>query len=169
MSCLGDNHVFRFNDPEGVRKQRNRATLKSSMHISISAAELAELSGQGTPVTRPDSPTTSEEDLADVDWNFAKREAAFARLGLDPTLDNLPDEDLNKLYEKISKVKTLRDIHARRPESSTRHRSPGPWRQSQLWRGPGTSPATGPRTPNPHPPKMEMERSAGAPAYPQAP
>jgi kinesin family protein 1 len=88
------------------------------MHISISAAELAELNGPGTPVTRPDSPTTSEEDLADVDWNFAKREAAFARLGLDPTLDNLPDEDLNKLYEKISKVKTLRDIHARRPESS---------------------------------------------------
>ena len=101
-----------------MRKQRNRATLKSSMHISISAADLAEGGGQGTPVTRPDSPTSSEEDLADVDWNFAKREAAFARLGLDPTLDNLPDDDLNKLYEKISKVKTLRDIHAKRPESS---------------------------------------------------
>ena len=76
------------------------------------------MEGQTTPVTRPDSPTSSADDLADVDWNFAKREAAFARLGLDPTLDNLPDEDLNKLYEKITKVKTLRDINAKRPESS---------------------------------------------------
>ena len=86
--------------------------------MNVTAGELQEGDGQGTPVTRPDSPTSSA-DLADVDWNFAKREAAFARLGLDPTLDNLPDEDLNKLYEKISKVKTLRDItSARRPESS---------------------------------------------------
>ncbi len=66
-------------------------------------------------MTRPDSPSSDRED---VDWNFAKREAALARLGMDPTLDNLPDEDLNKLYEKISKVKTLRDINAKRPESS---------------------------------------------------
>ena len=88
------------------------------MHTSITAAELEDGNGRGTPVTRPDSPSSSA-DLADVDWNFAKREAAFARLGLDPTLDNLPDEDLNKLYEKISKVKTLRDISsAKRPESS---------------------------------------------------
>ena len=84
--------------------------------MSVTAAEL-EGDGQGTPVTRPDSPTSSA-DLGDVDWNYAKREAALTRLGLDPTLDNLPDEDLNKLYEKISKVKTLRDINSRRPESS---------------------------------------------------
>ncbi len=57
-------------------------------------------------------------DVNDVDWTFAKREAALARLGLDPTLDNLPDEDINKLYEKITKVKTMRDHNAKRPESS---------------------------------------------------
>ncbi|KAL5530751.1 hypothetical protein ACEPAF_7009 [Sanghuangporus sanghuang] len=118
---LGDHHVFRFNNPEEVRKQRDRITAKSSLHTSVTAAELAaelaEGDGQCTPVTRPDSP--SSEGPEDVDWNFAKREAAFARLGLDPALDNLPDEDLNKLYEKISKVKTLRDISSsKRPESS---------------------------------------------------
>lgn len=54
-----------------------------------------------------------------MDWTYAKREAAFARLGLDPTFDNLPDEDLNKLFEKITKVKTMRDHHSKpRPESS---------------------------------------------------
>ncbi|KAJ7087310.1 kinesin-like protein [Mycena belliarum] len=114
---LGDNHVFRFNDPEAVRKQRDRATLKSNLQLSVTAADLD--GGEPSPATRPDSPTSSA-DGADVDWTFAKREAAFARLGLDPTLDNLPDDDLNKLYEKITKVKTLRDHNMKpsRPESS---------------------------------------------------
>ncbi|KAF8211660.1 kinesin-like protein [Mycena galopus ATCC 62051] len=114
---LGDNHVFRFNDPEAVRKQRDRATLKSNLHLSVTAAELD--GGEGSPGTRPDSPTSSA-DAADVDWTFAKREAAFVHLGLDPTLDNLPDDDLNKLYEKITKVKTMRDHNMKppRPESS---------------------------------------------------
>lgn len=58
-----------------------------------------------------------------MDWNFAKREAALARLGLDPTLENLPDEDINKLFERIAKVKTMRDHNLKsRPESSLSHR-----------------------------------------------
>ncbi|TFK22194.1 kinesin-like protein [Coprinopsis marcescibilis] len=110
---LGDNHVFRFNNPEEVRKQRDRATMKSNLANSISAAELEAASDS----PRPDSPTSSAGELDQVDWNYAKREAALARLGLDPSLDNLPDEDLNKLFEKITKVKTLRDTKSR-PESS---------------------------------------------------
>lgn len=83
------------------------------MHLSITAAELE---ADGSP--RPASPTSSTDE-ADVDWNFAKREAAFARLGLDPALDNLPDDDLNKLFEKITKVKTMREHSFKtRPESS---------------------------------------------------
>ena len=113
----GEHHVFRFNNPEEVRKQRDRALAKSSLSISISAAELQQ-QANGEKSTEPHSPASSI-DVADVDWTFAKREAAFARLGLDPTLDNLPDEDLNKLFEKITKVKTMRDHNARpRPESS---------------------------------------------------
>ncbi|KAG6918495.1 hypothetical protein DXG01_013855 [Tephrocybe rancida] len=111
---LGDNHVFRFNNPEEVRKQRDRVTAKSNLSLAISAGEI-----DGEASTRPDSPTSSTDE-ADVDWNYAKREAAFARLGLDPALDNLPDEDLNKLFEKITKVKTMRDHNSKpsRPESS---------------------------------------------------
>ncbi|KZT74459.1 kinesin-domain-containing protein [Daedalea quercina L-15889] len=115
---LGEHHVFRFNNPEEVRKQRDRALAKSNLSISISAAELAQQANEAEKSTEPQSPASSI-DVADVDWTFAKREAAFARLGLDPTLDNLPDEDLNKLFEKITKVKTMRDHNARpRPESS---------------------------------------------------
>ena len=112
---IGENHVFRFNNPEEVRKLRDRATARSNLSQVISSSDLPD--GEGTTQTRPDSPTSSG-DPEDVDWTFAKREAAFARLGLDPTLDNLPDEDLNKLYEKISKVKTLRGINTKRPDSS---------------------------------------------------
>ena len=87
------------------------------MHISVSAADLE--AGDGVP----ESTVSSEEDEADVDWTFAKREAAFTRLGLDPALDNLPDEDLNKLFDKITKVKTMRGHVGpkSRPESSLSH------------------------------------------------
>ncbi len=113
----GEHHVFRFNNPEEVRKLRDRARAKSQMSISVTAADLA--AGE-IESTRPSSPTASSVDATDVDWTFAKREAALARLGLDPALDNLPDEDLNKLFEKITKVKTMRDHNhnAKRPESS---------------------------------------------------
>lgn len=112
---LGDNHVFRFTNPEEVRKQRDRATARSNLQQSISANDL----DAGHDSTRPDTPSSSADEI-DVDWNFAKREAAFARLGLDPALDSLPDDDLNKLFEKITKVKSMRD-HKHRPESSLSH------------------------------------------------
>ena len=112
---IGDNHVFRFNNPEEVRRQRDRATMRTNMHLSTSAGDL-DIS-ENSP--RPDSPTSSTDEQFDVDWNFAKREAALTRLGLDPTLDSLPDDDLNKLFEKITKVKTMRDHNSKsRPESS---------------------------------------------------
>ncbi|KZS92630.1 kinesin-domain-containing protein [Sistotremastrum niveocremeum HHB9708] len=117
---LGEHHVFRFNNPEEVRKQRDRQ--KSNMHISVSASDLnGDLTGSpSTGGTRPDSPV-SDSSAPDVDWTYAKREAALARLGMDPGLDNLPDEDLNKLYERITKVKTMRDHGKSRPESSLSH------------------------------------------------
>ncbi|PCH41538.1 kinesin-domain-containing protein [Wolfiporia cocos MD-104 SS10] len=115
---LGEHHVFRFNNPEEVRKQRDRAKAKSSLNLSVSAADV-QPSTEDEEATRPQSPVSSAEDPGDVDWTFARREAAFAKLGLDPTLDNLPDEDLNKLFERITKVKTMRDHNSKpRPESS---------------------------------------------------
>ncbi|TFK56261.1 kinesin-like protein [Heliocybe sulcata] len=115
---MGEHHVFRFNNPEEVRKQRDRA--KSKLSMSMSAAELeAAGDGESSPALHTNEETETSADPEDVDWTFAKREAAFFKLGLDPALDNLPDEDLNKLFEKIAKVKTMRDHHAKsRPESS---------------------------------------------------
>lgn len=51
---------------------------------------------------------------------------------MDPTLDNIPDEDLNKLYDRISKLKILRDHGQKsRPESSLSHiEDPWTWSDS---------------------------------------
>lgn len=107
--------MFRFNNPEEVRKKRDRLTAaKSSLHISVSAGDLE--AATASPSLPPDSPTSSTGP-DDMDYAFAKREANLARLGLDPSFDNLPDEDLNKLFEKITKVKSLRDNTKSRPES----------------------------------------------------
>jgi kinesin family member 1 len=84
--------------------------MKSNLHLSTTTADLE---------SRPDSPVSASGEVEDVDWTFAKREAAFARLGLDPALDSLPDGDLNKLYERITMVKNIRDHNSKhRPESS---------------------------------------------------
>lgn len=71
-------------------------------------------------MTRPGSPGSEAPEAAeDADWTFAQREAALARLhGLDPGLESLPDEDLNKLFDRITKLKTMRDTTKGRPESS---------------------------------------------------
>lgn len=94
--------------------------MKSNLQTSMTAAELEAMQQENGSATRPHSPTASSAEAAeDVDWTYAKREAYLTSLGLDPTLNSLPDEDLNKLYERISMVKTLRDHNSKpRPESS---------------------------------------------------
>jgi len=84
------------------------------MHLSVSATDI-----EGADSVTPSTREETSADEADVDWNFARREAALARLGLDPALDSLPDEDINRLFERITKVKTMRDHNSKpRPESS---------------------------------------------------
>lgn len=96
--------------------------MKSNLQTSMTAADLEAMQAAetGSAATRPHSPTASSADAAeDVDWTYAKREAYLTSLGIDPTLNSLPDEDLNKLYERITMVKTLRDHNSKpRPESS---------------------------------------------------
>ncbi|KAE8230153.1 hypothetical protein CF326_g4853 [Tilletia indica] len=101
---LGDFHVFRFNHPEEVRKARDR--VKSTLAMS-SGEGGTEVSGMDSPLTRPDSPASA--DAADVDWTYARREAAMARLnGQDVDFDKLGEEDLDKLFEDISRARSKR-------------------------------------------------------------
>ncbi|GMK54644.1 hypothetical protein CspeluHIS016_0112300 [Cutaneotrichosporon spelunceum] len=88
---LGDFHVFRFNDPAGVRAHRTRM---SGMWGNAMNGD------PGTP-GRSDSPAPTEL----MDWTAARREAA--------DIEALGDRDLDKLFDDIVKVRTLRG----RPDS----------------------------------------------------
>ncbi|KAL1410022.1 hypothetical protein Q8F55_004024 [Vanrija albida] len=88
---LGDFHVFRFNDPAGVRAHRARMSGMWSNGVTE----------PGTPV-RADSPAAPVELM---DWTAARREVA--------DIESLGNEDLDKLFDDIVKVRTLRG----RPDS----------------------------------------------------
>jgi kinesin family protein 1 len=98
---LGEDfrHVFRFNHPEEVRKARDRIRL-----ASVNGDETqGDLSGN---VTRSDSPV-SDANEGNVDWTYARREAALAAVhGHDVNFDALNEEDLEKLYEDIMKARS---------------------------------------------------------------
>lgn len=62
--------------------------------------------GTSSPATRAESPLSTTED---ADWSYARREAVIARLnGSEVNLDNLKDEDLNRLFADIVKVRHAR-------------------------------------------------------------
>jgi len=104
---LGDDfrHVFRFNNPEEVRKARDRIRLA------------AEEGDESLASVRPDSPV-SDTDEGDVDWTYARREAALAKLnGQDVNFDALNEDDLEKLYEDITKARSKKNGGTWRPDS----------------------------------------------------
>ncbi len=110
---LGDFHVFRFNHPEEVRKARDR--VRSTLALSTGEAQNETLLDGDTPATRPDSPASG-----DVDWTYARREYALAKLnGQNVNFDNLNEEDLEKLFEDISRARSKKSMGGAlgRPES----------------------------------------------------
>lgn len=74
--------------------------------------------GYSSPANRPDSPMSM---LEDADWSYARKEAVVARLnGANVNLDKLRDDDLNKLFADIVKVRHARTTSMAsidRPES----------------------------------------------------
>ncbi|RUS18586.1 hypothetical protein BC937DRAFT_88595 [Endogone sp. FLAS-F59071] len=108
---LGDYHVFRFNHPEEVRRERD---------LQKSAVEKAAAATNGAVEAeehyRPDSPTSSASVVSEVvDWNYAKREAVINYYSAEKNFGGLKDEELEKLFDDITKIRNLR--RTGRPES----------------------------------------------------
>jgi len=98
-----DWHVFRFSSPQSVRAQRMKESVSFSGWVSEHQFEGPEPSDIG----RDAGMNTI------VDWSFARKEA-LTRLTLrGDDLDLLGDEELDGLFEDITKARTSR----RRPES----------------------------------------------------
>ncbi|CAG8518363.1 22733_t:CDS:10 [Dentiscutata erythropus] len=109
---LGDFHVFRFNNPEEVRREREKH--KPSLQIN---PNIMPPSNVDEPI-RPDSPTSTASLVSEavIDWNYARREMAlnYLNAGPDANLSSLPDEDLQRLMDDLKKIASARKI---RPDS----------------------------------------------------
>ncbi|KAJ3050350.1 kinesin-like protein Klp8 [Rhizophlyctis rosea] len=84
---IGENHVFRFNNPEEVRKERRRSFgIRRPLTASPTADAEASFTRTSIDDTRCDTPdssagsTSSEISVPSgiIDWNFAQREKEIA-------------------------------------------------------------------------------------------
>ncbi|CAG8501729.1 21252_t:CDS:10 [Gigaspora margarita] len=111
---LGDFHVFRFNNPEEVRREREKN--KPSLHITPNM--MSPSNGNVDDIKAPDSPTSTASLASEavIDWNYARREMAINYLnpGPDANFSSLPDEDLQRLMDDLKKIASARKI---RPDS----------------------------------------------------
>ncbi|KAI8639944.1 hypothetical protein BD408DRAFT_434717 [Parasitella parasitica] len=97
---LGYYHIFRFNNPEEVRKERDLQ--KVAIGNSMSGATTPALMDDSS---RPDSPLSDVSEV--IDWNYARREAALNYYGSEE-FEGLKDEELDDLYDHLSKVRNSR-------------------------------------------------------------
>ncbi|KAG0294799.1 kinesin-like protein Klp8 [Dissophora globulifera] len=115
---LGDYHVFRFNHPEEVRRERDsmqqqQGTPLSSMVSSPTSKLLATQSNgmeEDRPEDRPDSPLSSGSVQSEfVDWNYARKEAVIhAHMLSESNINQLKDQDLDVLFDNIAKIRYMR-------------------------------------------------------------
>lgn len=117
---LGDHHVFRFNNPGEALKERDNTQQQEVMERVDSS---------------PPSPISSEKDgflspaiggSEVMDWNFARREAMLNTYINDSNFGNFTNEDLDKLFDDVAKVRVIRkrqstssDTLSRRTSSSS--------------------------------------------------
>jgi len=114
---LGDFHIFRFNHPQEARAERVEQSL---LRHSVTTSQLGSpapnkthdrnLSKAGSEVdgdsSRADSPMSSQRGR-ESDWFLARREAASAMLGPDH-ISNMPDDELDTLFEDVQKARAVR-------------------------------------------------------------
>lgn len=118
---LGDFHIFRFNHPQEARAERDRlrqsavansASIPQSpehKHTASSGvtSDTTERSDAESVSSRPDSPA-AVPNSRDMEWSFARREAATAWLGDSSKIKSLSDDELDNLLEEMQRVKAIR-------------------------------------------------------------
>ncbi|CAG8676050.1 10244_t:CDS:1, partial [Paraglomus occultum] len=111
---LGDFHIFRFNNPDEVRRERAKTKLSISLPYNSEDIPRADIPRADTPradTPRADPPTSTASHMSEavIDWNYAKKETALNYMTLGPeVVGNLPDEDLQRLAEDIKKIQVGR-------------------------------------------------------------
>ncbi|KAG0760131.1 hypothetical protein G6F57_008676 [Rhizopus arrhizus] len=123
---LGDYHVFRFNNPGEAKKERESMILTESIVRPESRGPPSPVSPSEEREMTMSPPLASEV----MDWNFARREAMLNTYINDPNFNNFTDQDLDKLFDEVAKVRVLRkrqstgsDTLSRRTSSSSVRKS----------------------------------------------
>jgi kinesin family protein 1 len=122
---LGDNHVFRFNNPGEAMREREQQM------------QQADEVQRNTDSPSPPSPTSESQSLTSalgssevMDWNFARREAMLNTYINDSNFGNFTDEDLDKLFDDVSKVRVLRKRQSTSSDTLSRRTSTSSVRRS---------------------------------------
>ncbi|KAG0206407.1 kinesin-like protein Klp8 [Mortierella sp. GBA30] len=116
---LGDYHVFRFNHPEEVRRERDLQQQQNAPPPSILSSPASKSMQQkpssnsmedDRPEDRPDSPISSASIMSEfVDWNYARKEAVIhAHMLSESNINQLKDQDLDVLFDNIAKIRYMR-------------------------------------------------------------
>ncbi|KAL9553778.1 hypothetical protein MBANPS3_003124 [Mucor bainieri] len=112
---LGHHHIFRFNHPEEVRRERNDALRLTT------ASACTDRSSPGCLGSEEDDNITSA-DLSNgvvgsdvVDWNYARLEAMRNHYALEENFRNLPDDEIEKLWDNLGRIR-----HSRRTRTDSR-------------------------------------------------
>ncbi|KAI8373212.1 uncharacterized protein BYT42DRAFT_501092 [Radiomyces spectabilis] len=98
---LGDHHIFRFNHPEEVRRERDLQ--KVAVERAMSSASFSADDDE-----RPDSPSEPGTPVEVMDWNYAILEAMRNHYATEANISGLEDEKLEKLYDEITRIRTAR-------------------------------------------------------------
>lgn len=154
---LGDFHIFRFNHPMEAKAERaERAEQNQSLlRQSLTANQLQTLQNHdfSSPMasprghdrghsraiseigdSRPSSPAPFVRGGRDLDWSFARREAAPAILGTDQNFTKLTDEELNALFEDVQRARAER-VSGRDAEDDSESCTSYPIREKYLSTG----------------------------------
>ncbi|ORZ22364.1 hypothetical protein BCR42DRAFT_368208 [Absidia repens] len=103
---LGDYHIFRFNNPEEVRRERDLQKLVMEKGMGSSLTGIAD-----DDADRPESPTTENSSMMGseiMDWNYARREAVLNYYSTESNFGGLKDEELEKIYDDLTRVRKSR-------------------------------------------------------------
>ncbi|KAG2230512.1 hypothetical protein INT48_008317 [Thamnidium elegans] len=96
---LGHHHIFRFNHPEEVRRERNDT-------IRQLTSSPVPIDGTSEDETNLDPSLLGSSEL--MDWNYARLEAMRNHYSSETNFSGLKDEEIEKLYDDIGRIRQSR-------------------------------------------------------------
>ncbi|CAO3589107.1 unnamed protein product [Absidia cylindrospora] len=109
---LGDYHIFRFNHPEEVRREREKAASTPTTANFPTDIHPMDNCNIDKAHDRSDSPTTLVNTFTGgselMDWNYARLEAVRNYYSKEGNFNGMKDDELEKLFDDLTKIRKSR-------------------------------------------------------------